>query len=145
MENFKKICPQCKTKYPQKAINCDNCNITLMKITTYVQKFDDDDEQLNEVREKINTQKEQVKKSRKYEHMIYAVVALLVLIGVIGVLYAIISLSNTSDKEYKCAHCDKTYTDIDNKSSIARTNFCEKCYDDYQFISAVQEELEKYE
>ena len=85
------------------------------------------------------------KQIKKVISSLVTIVILLVLIGVIGVLYAIISLSNAPDKEYKCARCDKTYTDIDNKSSIARTNFCEKCYDDYQFISAVQEELEKYE
>lgn len=44
-----------------------------------------------------------------------------------------------------CGSCGKTFTNFTDTRSIARTNMCEPCYEDYKFVRDLQEELKKYE
>ena len=141
MENYKKICPKCKTKYTKKVINCESCNITLMKLYTYAQKYDDKDEQLDSIRAKIKKEQNQQRNEKILSYAMYAI-ALFTLIIIAS--FIISAIANPTEKDYTCERCYKTYSDLENETSIARTNFCVKCYDDYLFVSEAQKELENW-
>lgn len=70
---------------------------------------------------------------------IVTVVVIFLALSVIG------SCSGGIDKEYTCSHCGRTFTNSADTRSIARTNMCEICYDNYKFSQDVKEELKKYE
>ena len=41
--------------------------------------------------------------------------------------------SGSSSKERTCQVCHRTFTDQSNKSSIARTNMCKNCYQNFEW------------
>ena len=71
---------------------------------------------------------------------------ILAIIIVVLVLAGIGSCSGGSDDDSsKCGSCGRTFTNSDDVSSIAWTNMCENCYDNYKFSQDLKDELKKYE
>lgn len=51
----------------------------------------------------------------------------------------------SSDREYKCSSCGKTFTNSADTKSIAYSSMCERCHDNYEFFQDLKEELKQYE
>lgn len=48
------------------------------------------------------------------------------------------------ETSYRCGSCGKTFTNQADTKSIAFTNMCEPCYENFKFKQELQEELKKY-
>ena len=72
---------------------------------------------------------------------------ILIVIVVILILAGLGSCVGNSDSgnSSKCGSCGRTYTNSDDRSSIAWRNMCENCYDNYKFSQDLKDELNKYE
>ena len=161
--NSSKICPKCKKEYPKKAINCDNCNVTLMKKTTYSSITDGRSYKIyvcpkckkhyyppvaTTECEKCNIElisndnyNREIKKQGKNFNTIITIICVIIAIFVFGYLISIFAKPSEPDV-YTCSRCDKTFTDSNNTWSIAYSGFCEKCHDDVEFLRDIQEAME---
>lgn len=63
---------------------------------------------------------------------------------IILIFVIIIANHKSEEKEYRCASCDRVYTNREDTRSIARTNFCKPCYDRYKSNQKMIEEVNKY-
>ena len=52
---------------------------------------------------------------------------------------------SSSPKEYKCTACNKIFTNSADTRSIAKTNLCEPCYQDYKNIQELKEAAKQIE
>lgn len=50
-----------------------------------------------------------------------------------------------SEKTATCQVCHKTFTNSDDRNSIAWRNMCENCYSNYKYTQDLKDELKKYE
>lgn len=73
-------------------------------------------------------------------------------IAIVVILFLIYALgscsgggSSSSSKSAKCQVCGKTFTNRDDRKSIAYTNMCEKCYHNYKYSQDMKEGLKKYQ
>ncbi|WP_249312097.1 hypothetical protein [Congzhengia minquanensis] len=69
---------------------------------------------------------------------------IITVIIVIFVLVGIGSCSSTTNKEYKCSRCGKTFTNSTDTSSIAWTSRCKPCDDDYKLMEEIREAAKTY-
>lgn len=139
--NYQKICPKCKKEYPKDIINCEKCNITLMKKSTYNKKTK---EEIRAIKNRTNVNIVRKRNANRKSNIILEIIITLLLFCFIYGLISILTLLSEPNV-YTCARCNKTFTDSANTKSIARTNFCVKCYDDYKFASEVREQLKEWE
>lgn len=125
------ICPNCRQHFEPKTqlTICEKCNLKLMTNDEFLQY-------------RINKNKK-AKKANEKSNIIGATVCIIIAILVFGYFISIFT-SPSEPNIYTCARCNKTFTDSANTKSIARTNFCAKCYNDYKFISEVQKELDNW-
>ncbi len=162
-QTMTKICPKCGKEYPKKAIMCEDCNITLMKRTTYGRLTNDRSSMLlicpnchkrfyppinTEVcdicKSSLITNDEYVQKQHNFNEKFDAILVLISVIGAIAIIWFIGSIINSPspDHTYTCARCGKTFTDSENTKSIAYSNFCVKCHDDVDVLIEMSEALE---
>lgn len=72
----------------------------------------------------------------------------IVIVVILILLYALGSCSggsSSSSGSAKCQVCGKTFTNSDDRKSIAYTNMCERCYSNYKYSQDMKEELKKYQ
>ena len=74
----------------------------------------------------------------------------LIAIGGIAILLLFIAFrvglsSSQEDNSYVCSVCERTFTNRDDKRSIAMTNMCEPCYDNFKYTQELLDESKKYE
>lgn len=162
-----KICPKCFKEYPKKFVSCEDCNVTLMKKTTF-QRTMADNMALSYVCPKCHTriyppikskicEKCKVEllsdseytalentKTQKFNKRFNTTILLFFSIGAIAVIwfFATILSSPAPNHTYTCSRCGTTFTDSTNKKSIAYSGYCKKCHDDVEFILDVSEALE---
>lgn len=165
--NNSKICPKCKKEYPKNIISCDKCNITLMKKSTYNRVADSHSYKIyvcpkcqkyyyppvpTEVCDNCmiklisNDEYAHIKKiNSKKSNVILTITFVIIIIFICGYLISIFTSPPSEPKTYICSRCDKTFTDSVNKKSIADSNYCEKCYDDVEFLEEALKQLETYD
>ena len=160
MENINsKICPNCLNEYPKKTIICEQCNITLMKKSTYNRIYNNylykiyvcpkckkyyyppvSTEKCDDCSTKLITNDEyshtQINKSKNF-NTVFTIICTIIAIIVLIFLISIFTTPSSSNSR-TCKRCDKTFTDSDNTWSIAYSGFCEKCHDDFEYISNMQ-------
>ncbi|MBR3766656.1 MAG: hypothetical protein IKL10_00230 [Clostridia bacterium] len=70
----------------------------------------------------------------------YAIIGI-VLILIVSVIVTFSLINNSVEfADNQCHFCERKFTDIENKKSIARTNMCENCYDNYKDLEWVLDE-----
>ena len=70
-----------------------------------------------------------------------AIVAVVIILALIGSC----SGGGSSSSSKECPVCGRTYTNSDDKNSIAWRNMCERCYSNYKYSQDLKDELLKYE
>lgn len=73
------------------------------------------------------------------------ILTIIVVILILAGLGSCVGGDNSSEKSAKCQVCHKTFTNSDDRNSIAWRNMCENCYDNYKFSQDLKDELQKYE
>ena len=163
-QKMTKICPKCGKEYPQKTISCEDCNITLMKKTTYGRLVNDRSLMLlicpnckkrfyppvntkvcDNCKTTLITNDEYVQQQNNFSKKFNTVLFLFFTIGAVAIIwfFATMLRSPAPNHTYTCSRCGTTFTDSENKKSIAYSGYCKKCHDDVEFILDVSEALEK--
>lgn len=70
-----------------------------------------------------------------------AIIIVIVVLSLIGSFFD----GEDSEKSATCQVCHKTFTNSDDKKSIARRNMCEICYSNYKYAQDLKDEIKKYE
>lgn len=149
-QTMTKICPKCGKEYSKKTISCENCNITLMKRTTYGRLTNDRSSMLlicpnckkrfyppvntkvcDNCKITLITNDEYIQQQNNFSKKFNTVLFLATILN-----------SPTPNHTYTCSRCGTTFTDGANKKSIAYSGYCQKCHDDVEFILDVSEALE---
>lgn len=73
-----------------------------------------------------------------------AIVVVVIFLALIGSCFGGGSSSSSSSSK-ECPVCGRTYTNSDDKHSIAWRNMCERCYSNYKYSQDLKDELLKYE
>ena len=162
-QTMTKICPKCGKEYPKKTISCEDCNITLMKKTTYGRLVNDRSLMLlicpnckkrfyppvntkvcDNCKTTLITNDEYVQHQNNFSKKFNTVLFLFFAIGAVAIIwfFATILSSPAPNHTYTCSRCGTTFTDSANKKSIAYSGYCKKCHDDVEFILDVSEALE---
>ena len=67
----------------------------------------------------------------------------IIILAIVCIITVISFVGNVSDSKFadnQCHTCERKFTDSDNKMSIAKTNMCENCYNNYDSLKWVLEE-----
>lgn len=71
---------------------------------------------------------------------------ILIGIAILGMILFIYKLSTPKEEKiYECSSCGKTFTNLDDTSSIAYTSMCERCYSNFEYTQKALEGFKKYE
>lgn len=73
--------------------------------------------------------------------VLFIIIAIIIVLAFLGNCS---SCCTSSSKSKSCKVCHKTFTNKDDVNSIAWTNMCEKCYNNYKYTQAISEGLKKY-
>ncbi len=112
--NNEKICPICKTLHPKTDISCEQCGITLMKVTKYLLKYGEDPYALPQNIKNNNTvtneKKSTVDNDVKRGDIITKILIIIVTIIGIIIIANVIQKSNepkTFVDDKRCWFCSK--------------------------------------
>ena len=93
--------------------------------------------------QKISEDFASIKKNASNKYNLIAISAIPVGIILAIILLICLNYEETDDNSSECPICDTTFTDSENKKTIAKTGMCNNCYGNYKNLEWVLDEDNK--
>ena len=72
------------------------------------------------------------------------IMAIIIVILILSGIGSCVGGGSSSSASSKCKVCGKTFTNSDDRHSIALRNMCENCYSNYKWTQDAKEGIKKY-